>query len=155
MAKEIDIVRELTELGYSPISNSCILVKFGAEDFISKASNLLKNGIINDKLLVLQICNSELILLPLALNKLFDRDNIVEIPFSEIKNIDITSDLVNYNIDILTYDEEIILQTPKANNLMEKFLNNTLVFAQEDFWNQKNWHRDNLENTLDGLKNIL
>ncbi|MGY3751156.1 hypothetical protein [Vagococcus acidifermentans] len=154
MAKEKDIIKELKTLGYDPIPNSCILVRYGdgQDGVLSKVLKVLRNGVTPDQLLFLQICANELVLVPLGWKKLIDSEQLIEIPLEVIQTVSVKSDGINYRITIKTADDWIALNAPKPE--FEFFRGKTFVFAQEDFFGQKNWHVDNFQKTLRALEEL-
>lgn len=79
------------------------------------------------------------------------REVAFEIPFTTIKNIQVEECGLNYTILIET-DHDIIRLSAQQKELSD-FRMAGLLGGMGDF--EKNWHKENLDHTLEALKGIV
>ena len=100
---------------------------------------------------LLQVCEEELVLLPFAagLGGL-KREVALEIPVTSIKSLEVTEYLLNYNIRIET-DEDVLTLSVQQKELSD--LRSSGLLAS-DWPTGGNWHKENLDATLELLKSL-
>ena len=158
MANERKINDFLKDAGYEPREGKTIIVKYAPENLSDQIAKFFSM-----EFYVLQICKKSIVLVPF--NKVtvaLKKEVALEIPFSRIRSVSIIEKFLNYLITLETEDGTINLSTQQA-ELSEWRTSGSLTFggsildsgisAAEVFKGQ-NWHRKNLEETLEALKNF-
>lgn len=149
MAKEIKILENLKELGYEPIKNTAILVKYDTPNLSAKIVDFF-----NFEYYVLQICENELVLIPFSkMTGLLKKEVTLEIPQTTISKVDVETKGLDYKIIIYSQDGEIRLTTQQK-ELADFRISSS--YANDSFLGlgSKNWHKENLEGTLSKLKEL-
>lgn len=149
MAREIKILENLRELGYRPVENTAILVKYSAPNLSAKLINFF-----NFEYYVLQICEGELVIIPFStMTGLIKKEVTLSLPFSSIKQVTIQEKGFDYHIAIDTTDGMIQLVTQQK-ELADFRISSS--YANDSFlgFGSKNWHKENLEGTLTQLQEI-
>lgn len=149
MAKEIKILENLKELGFQPVSNTAILVKYDAPNLSAKIVDFF-----NFEYYVLQICATELVLIPFSkMTGLLKKEVTLEIPLVTISSVEVETKGLDYKITIRSQEGDIRLTTQQK-ELADFRISSS--YANDSFLSlgSKNWHKENLENTLSKLKEI-
>ncbi len=147
MAREEKVWKFAEEAGYEPLENRCIIVKYAPANLSDQIASFF-----NGEFYVLQLCKSEMILLP------FDpmwtglrKDVSLVLPYGEIQSVEVSDDLLNSVIAIRTGEDLIRLTTQQA-ELSD--LRSSGIYATIYAGFFKNWHKENLEGTLLELKKL-
>ena len=142
MAREEKVWKFAEEAGYEPLENRCIIVKYAPANLSDQIASF-----INGEFYVLQLCKSEMILLP------FDpmwtglrKDVSLVLPYGEIQSVEVSDDLLNSVIAIRT-GEDLIRLTAQQKELSD-------LRTSGLYCGGKNWHKENLEGTLLELKKL-
>lgn len=144
MAKEIKIHSIVKNLGYEPLENRTIVVSYAPANLSDTIARFFSN-----EFYMLQLCTEQLILLPLSkLSLKPQKEAALEIPFSAIRSVSIKHVGLNDHITIQTDTDSITLSTQQA-DLNE--WRTSGVAALESPFSLKNWHKNNLADTLDAL----
>ena len=80
------------------------------------------------------------------------KEELLVIPYSRIKSIEISEDLLNYIISITT-DTDIIRLSTQQKELSNLRTSGSLTSKKAGI-TLENWHKDNLDITLEALKKI-
>lgn len=145
--REVKIWDIVENIGYQPIKNQSIIVSYAPENL----SDAITKFFISTPFYALQICETELVLIPFGTLSLEVKKEVtLEIPFSSIKNVDVKEKGLNYHIGIVTKDGIIELSTQQkelSDLRMTGVITNSIFFS-------KNWHKENLDVTLKRLKEL-
>lgn len=149
MTREIKILENLKDMGFQPIENTAILVKYAAPNLSAKIVDFF-----NFEYYVLQLCQEQLVLIPFSkMTGLLKKEVTLDIPFHTISSIDVSEKGLDYRITIETSDGLLAL-TAQQKELADFRLSS--AYANDTFLGlgSKNWHKDNLDVTLAKLKDI-
>lgn len=143
--KKLDMLIE--ELGFIPVEDMRIVVTYGGENLSDRVVKTL-----NPKFYMLQVCKEDILIIPFALNGMIglvkkDIDSIISI--ESIKEIKVEEKGFNYEIRIETNEDTIILS---AQQKQLSIFRMTGALGLKSL--TKNWHVDNLDSTLEYLRNI-
>lgn len=148
MAREEKVWEYAIEAGYSPLEDRCIIVKGAAGDLSDKIVRFFD---VCD-VAVLQMCETELILIPFDQNWATPKKDVsLVVPYSEIESVKLVDDLLNVIIDI---------ETPSGNTRLttqQKELSNLRLsgaYASQFRGDHVNWHAENVEATLKALSEL-
>lgn len=147
MAREEKVWEYAIEAGYEPLEDRCIIVKGAAGDLSDKIIRFFSAS----DVAVLQMCESELILLPFKLSSTLEREPSLVIPYSEIESVKLVDDLLNVIIDIETNGGGVRLTTQQK-ELSDIRLSG--VYASQYSGGYENWHAENVDATLDALSKL-
>lgn len=139
-------VRE--EAGFQPLENRCIVVKYAPDNLSDKIVSFF-----NCEFYVMQLCEHEMILLPFdRLWGSLSKDVSLTISYDEIQLVEITDELLNTIITIQAGTDTIRLTTQQK-ELSDLRMSgmNAAQFADGG----KNWHKENLDETLETLKGFV
>lgn len=146
MASEKKVFDVIKEAGFEPIEDRGIIVKYAPENLSAKIANFFSM-----EYYVLQLCDSELVLVPFStITAGLKKEVALQIPYSAIKSVSVKEDLLNYLISITT-DTDIINLSTQQKELSDFRSAGFLTFGSV---NVSNWHKKNLDGTLEALKNI-
>lgn len=149
MAKEIKILENMKELGFQPVNKTAILVKYDAPNLSAKIVDFF-----NFEYYVLQICETELVLIPFSkMTGLLKKEVTLDIPLVTISSVEVETKGLDYKITIRSQEGDIQLTTQQK-ELADFRISSS--YANDSFLGlgSKNWHKENLENTLSKLKEI-
>ncbi|MDO4338185.1 MAG: hypothetical protein Q4C91_08890 [Eubacteriales bacterium] len=156
MASEKIVHDILKKAGYSPMEDRSIIVTYAPENLSEKIVRFFSN-----EFFVLQMCESSLVLLPFGrMSLMLKKDVALEIPYKNIHKVDIREDMLNYRIKLET-DDGIIVLSAQQKELSEFRTSGTLSVGMSGLGSGitdsqhlkvKNWHRSNLDATLEALK---
>ena len=145
MAREEKVWEYAIEAGYSPLEDRCIIVKGAAGDLSDKIVRFFD---VCD-VAVLQMCETELILIPFDQNwATLRKDVSLVVPYSEIESVKLVDDLLNVVIDIETSSGNTRLTTQQK-ELSDVRLSG--IYASQYAGGYKNWHAENVGATLKAL----
>lgn len=151
MAHENKIKQFAQEAGYEPLEGRCIIVRPAPDNLSEKIVSFLKSFVECD-MCVLQMCKNELILLPFdPMWASLRKDVSLVLPYEKIQSVELGEDLLNTLITIRTDDDEIRLTTQQA--ALSDF-RTTGLHATQYVGGYKNWHKENLDGTLQALKGL-
>lgn len=146
MAKEAKVSEILREAGYEPLENRCIIVSYAPADL---SDAIAKFFTMNTEFYVLQICREELVLVPFGkMNWGLKKEVALTIPFSQIKGTTIEKKGLNDYLTIETEDSQITL------SIQQKGLSDLRSSAYLGGQFGRNWHKNNLDATLEELGRI-
>lgn len=144
------------EAGYNPIPNRAIIVTYAPANLSEKIVRFFSN-----EFFVLQMCENSLVLLPFGrMSMVLKKDVTLEIPYDHIHKVEVQQDMLNYRIELDTDDGLIALSTQQK-ELSEFRTSGTLSVGMSGFGSgvtsegvtkKENWHRANLDATLEALK---
>ena len=148
MATEKKVFEIIKEAGFNPIDDKGIVVKFAPDNLSAKIAKFFSM-----EFYVLQLCNDELVLVPFStITAGLKKEVTLQIPYSEIKSVEITEDMLNYQIAIIT-DTDTIRLTAQQKEL-SGFRSTGMLAIYNDGLKVSNWHKENLDGTLKMLSDI-
>lgn len=158
MATEKKVTEILREAGYEPVEDRAIIVSYALVNMSEKIARFFHN-----EFFVLQICRESIVLVPFG-KLLLDlkKEVALEIPFDSIKAVSVSEDMLNYSIELDT-DEGIITLSAQQKELSEFRSSGTLATGMSGlnsgvsgakFLKPENWHRKNLDATLEAMKGL-
>lgn len=144
------------EAGYTPIPDRAIIVTYAPANLSEKITRFFSN-----EFFALQMCENSLVLLPFGQMSLaLKKDVVLEIPYDRIRKVEVREDMLNYRIELDTDDGLISLSAQqKGFNALRH--SGTLSVGMsgygsgvtsEGITKKDNWHRANLDATLEALK---
>lgn len=148
--KEKKVEDFFRETGKDAIENECILVRYAPKNLSDAVIKFFWN-----KWLVLQVCKDSLVIAYIVADGLWALDlgeeNMLEIPFSEIKNIELEESGFNYHLTIETGQDSLRFSIEQAE--LSNWRSSGMV-ATPFGLDKDNWHKHNLDRTLDALKEL-
>lgn len=148
MATEKKVFEIIKEAGFEPIEDKGIVVKYAPENLSDKIAKFFSM-----EFYVLQLCKDELVLVPFStITAGLKKEVTLQIPYSTIKSVEVTEDMLNYQIAITT-DTDTIRLTAQQKEL-SGFRSTGMLAFYNDGLKMSNWHKENLDGTLEALKNI-
>lgn len=148
--KEKKVEDFFMEAGFDAVENECILVQYAPKNLSDAVKKIFCN-----KFLVLQVCKGSLVIANIIADGLWalalGEEDILKIPFSEIKNIDLEESGFNYHLTIETGQDSLrfSIQQGELSNWRSSGMVTTPFGLDKD-----NWHKHNLDRTLDALKEL-
>lgn len=151
------IVKEIIkDAGYTPMEDRAIIATYAPANLSEKITRFFSN-----EFFVLQMCESSLVLLPFGRMSFMLKKNVaLEIPYDSIHKVEIREDLLNYRIELDT-DDGLIALSAQQKELSEFRTSGTLSVGMSGLGSGivgpkelkvENWHRSNLDATLEALK---
>ena len=141
----MDIVKSA---GFEPIADKGIIVKYAPENLSAKIAQFFSM-----EFYVLQLCKDEVVLIPFStVSGTLKKEVTLQIPYSSVKSVEIVEDLLNYQI-VLTTDTDSIRLTAQQKELSDFRSSGTLSLYSEGL-KISNWHKENLDATLETLRKI-
>ena len=132
------------EAGYKPLENRCIIVKYAPANLSEQFA-----AFFNSEFYVLQMCEHEIILLPFNTTwGNLRKDVSLVLPYGDIQWVELKDDMLNTVITIRTESDTIRLTTQQA-ELSD--LRSSGIYASIYSGFFKNWHKENLDDTLQAL----
>ena len=132
------------EAGYKPLEDRCIIVKYAPENLSEQIT-----AFFNSEFYVLQMCEHEIILLPFNTTwGNLRKDVSLVLPYGDIQSVELEDVTFNTVITIRTGTDTIRLTTQQA-ELSD--LRSSGIYASIYAGNFKNWHKENLDDTLQAL----
>lgn len=151
MASERKIQEYARQAGYTPLEDRCIIVKPAPGNLSEKIVSFF-TSIVKCDLCVLQMCEHELILLPFdPMWTSLQRDVSMVLPYGDIQSVELADDMLNTVITIRAGEDVIQLTTQQK--ALSDFRMSGLNAAQYA-GGYKNWHKENLEGTLEALRKL-
>ena len=101
MATEKKVYKVINEAGLKALENKCIIVKYAPHNLSAKILEFF-----NSEFYVLQLCEHEIVLIPfnlMTLNMTLKKEELLVIPYSRIKSIEISEDLYHFNYNRYRY----------------------------------------------------
>lgn len=148
MAREEKVWEYAIEAGYEPLEDRGIIVKGAAGDLSEKIVRFFETW----DVVVLQMCENELILLPFeSFWGTLERDVSLVVPYADIESVKLIDDLLNVIIDIETSGGSVRLTTQQK-GLSDIRLSG--IYASQYAGGYKNWHAENVDATLKALSEL-
>ena len=123
MATEKKVFEIIKEAGFEPIEDKGIVVKYAPENLSAKIANFFSM-----EFYVLQLCKDELVLVPFStITAGLKKEVTLQIPYSTIKSVAVTENMLNYQIAI-TNDTDTIRLTAQQKELSALRSTGTLAF---------------------------
>lgn len=158
MATEKIVNEILKDAGYTPREGRAIIVTYAPSNLSEKITRFFSN-----EFFVLQMCEDSLVLLPFGrMSFMLKKDVALEIPYDRIHRVEVREDMLNYRIELDTEDGLLSLSTQQK-ELSEFRTSGTLSVGMSGFGSGilgagalkiENWHRTNLDATLEELKTL-
>ncbi len=143
MANEVK--KFVEELGYQPLEDRCIIIKYAPENLSEQIV-----AFFNSEFYVLQMCEHEIVLLPFNTTwGNLRKDISLVLPYEDIQSVELEDVTLNTVITIRTRSDTIRLTTQQA-ELSD--LRSSGIYATIYAGFFKNWHKENLDDTLKALK---
>lgn len=148
MAREDKVWEYAVRAGYAPLEDRYIIVKGAAGSLSDKIVRFFSAC----DVAVLQMCESELILLPFdPYWATLEQDVSLVVSYSDIESVKLVNDLLNVIIDIETNGGSVRLTTQQK-ELSDMRLSG--VYASQYAGGYKNWHAENVDATLEALSKL-
>ena len=139
-----EVTKFTQEAGYKPLEDRCIIVKYAPENLSKQIMEFF-----NAEFYVLQMCEHEIILLPFNTTwGNLRKDVSLVLPYGDIQWVELKDDMLNTVITIRTESDTIRLTTQQA-ELSD--LRSSGIYASIYSGFFKNWHKENLDDTLQAL----
>lgn len=155
MAKETTFLTDLHDLGYEPIENRAIVVRFQPKNLSGEIADFFSA----DNYYVLQICKEELVLLPVSRHKWkgtfqTNKEDLLDIKFTQIKEITTEESGVNYLLTIKLDKQTMEFKVQQKE--LSALRTSGAIGTESNFWGArvKNWHKDNFDETLSELLSL-
>ncbi len=135
------------EAGYKPLKDRCIIVKYAPANLSEQLA-----AFFNSEFYVLQMCEHEIVLLPFntTWGNLRKEVSLV-LPYEDIQSVQLEDAMLNTVITIRTGSDVIRLTTQQA-ELSD--LRSSGIYATLYAGYFKNWHKENLDGTLEALQGL-
>lgn len=148
MATEKKVYETIKSAGFEPIEDQGIVVKYAPKNLSDKIAQFFSS-----EFYVLQLCKEEIVLVPFStMTAALQKEVTLEIPYSTIKSVEVTEDLLNEQITITT-DTDTICLTAQQKELSDFRFAGALSSQMEGF-KVSNWHKENFDTTIEALKNL-
>ncbi|MCI9506931.1 MAG: hypothetical protein HFF62_10160 [Oscillospiraceae bacterium] len=151
MAHEQKIWKFTQEAGYEPLESRCIIVQPAPDNLSEKIASFF-TALFKCNLCVLQLCRNEMILLPFdPMWASLKKETSLVLPYADIQSVELADDLLDTIITIRTNEDVIRLAT------QQKALSDWRMSglqATQFVGGYKNWHKENLDQTLQDLKKL-
>ncbi len=143
MSREVQ--KFVQEAGYQPLEDRCIIVKYAPANLSEQFA-----AFFNSEFYVLQMCEHEIVLLPFNTTwGNLRKDVSLVLPYGDIQSVELEDAMLNTVVTIRTGSDTIRLTTQQA-ELSD--LRSSGIYASIYSGFFKNWHKENLDNTLKALK---
>lgn len=140
-----EVRKFVQEAGYQPLEDRCIIVKYAPANLSEQFA-----AFFNSEFYVLQMCEHEIVLLPFNTTwGNLRKDVSLVLPYGDIQSVELEDAMLNTVITIRTGSDVIRLTTQQA-ELSD--LRSSGIYASIYAGNFKNWHKENLDDTLKALK---
>lgn len=147
MATEKKAWEIIENAGFQPLKNKGIIVKYAPQNLSEKITKFF-----NMDFYVLQLCKNEVILIPFNQMATLKKEVVLQIPYSSIKSVNISEDILNYVITIETNTDVIRLTTQQKE--LSDLRSSGSLSVESIGLSTKNWHKKNLSTTLEALRNL-
>lgn len=143
MANEVK--KYIQAAGYEPLKDRCIIVKYAPANLSEQFA-----AFFNSEFYVLQMCEHEIVLLPFNTTwGNLRKDVSLVLPYGDIQSVKLEDAMLNTVITIRTGSDVIRLTAQQA-ELSD--LRSSGVYAAIYAGYFKNWHKENLDDTLEALR---
>ncbi len=143
MSREVQ--KFVQEAGYQPLEDRCIIVKYAPANLSEQFA-----AFFNSEFYVLQMCEHEIVLLPFNTTwGNLRKDVSLVLPYGDIQSVELEDAMLNTLVTIRTGSDVIRLTTQQA-ELSD--LRSSGIYASIYAGYFKNWHKENLDDTLKALK---
>lgn len=158
MAAEKKVAEVIKAAGYEPLEDRAIIVTYGCANLSEKIARFFHN-----EFFVLQICKDSIVLVPFGKMFLDLKKNVtLEIPFSSVREVRVSEDMLNYRIELDTEEGNILLSTQqkelsefRTSGMLSTGMNGLGAgMSVAKYLKIGNWHRKNLDATLNTLKGL-
>lgn len=139
----------LRSFGVIPLKNCSIMVQFTTTILHRFLANLPFR---KKTCYVLQICQNELLLLPLKQSGEIKGKDIIKIKTSTIRRLTIETDDYSYYINITCVYGSIQLITSTKELVKLKTRGSS---PENHYWGTKNWHQKNFSHTIEQLEHLI
>ena len=148
MANEKKVYEIIKDAGFKPIEDKGIVVKYAPENLSAKIANFFSM-----EFYVLQLCEDELVLVPFStITAGLKKEVTLQLPYSAIKSVTVNEDMLNYQI-VITTEADTIRLTAQQKEL-SGFRSIGMLAFYSDGVKMSNWHKENLDSTLNMLKSL-
>lgn len=148
MATEQKVYQILKQAGFEPIEDRGIIVKYAPENLSAKIAHFFSM-----EFYVLQLCRDELVLIPFSTMSMgLKKEVTLQIPYEEIRAVQVSEDMLNYQIAITT-DTDTIRLTAQQKELSDFRTAGVLTVYSEGL-KMSSWHKENLDATLQALRDL-
>ena len=145
MANEVK--KFIQEAGYKPLEDRCIIVKYAPANLSEQFA-----AFFNSEFYVLQMCEHEIVLLPFNTTwGNLRKDVSLVLRYEDIRSVKLEDAMLNTVITIRTGSDTIRLTTQQA-ELSD--LRSSGIYAAIYAGFFKNWHKENLDGTLNALTEL-
>ena len=154
MAREEKVWQYARQAGYRPLEDHCIVVKYAPDNLSAQIA-----GFFHQEYYALQLCESEMILLPFGGMPPFSAglpgglrgDVSLVLDYANIIGVELADELLNTIITIRTKTDTIRLsaQQKELSDWRGSGANATQYIG-----GTKNWHKENLDATLAALRQL-
>ncbi len=142
-----EVRKFVQEAGYQPLEDRCIIVKYAPANLSEQFA-----AFFNSEFYVLQMCEHEIVLLPFNTTwGNLRKDVSLVLPYGDIQSVELEDAMLNTVVTIRTGSDVIRLTTQQA-ELSD--LRSSGIYASIYAGNFKNWHKENLDDTLTALKTL-
>lgn len=155
MANTKRINQVLEKIGFEPQEGKTIVVSYAPVNLSDRIRKLLN---INNFFYALSFCKESIVLLPFSTvwadvkrDVVLGKEEVLELPYSSIRNVNVSESGLSYRIDLQLEDEVISLMAQQAEL---SALRMSGMYSLEDWSFINNWHANNLKGTLEALKEI-
>lgn len=149
MATEKKVMDIIKSAGFEPIADRGIIVKYAPENLSARIAQFFSM-----EFYVLQLCKDEIVLVPFStISTALKKEVTLQIPYSTVKSVEIKEDMLNYQIAVTT-DTDIIRLTTQQKELSDFRSAGALTFYSEGL-KMSSWHKENLDMTLEALRDII
>ena len=148
MATEQKVWDIIKGAGFEPIADRGIIVKYAPENLSAKIAQFFSM-----EFYVLQLCQDEIVLVPFStISATLKKEVTLQMPYTTIRAVEVTEDMLNYQIAITT-DTDTIRLTAQQKELSDFRSAGVLTFYSEGL-KISSWHKENLDATLEALKKL-
>ncbi|MDE6846157.1 MAG: hypothetical protein K2J99_10380 [Lachnospiraceae bacterium] len=155
MANTKRINQVLEKIGFEPQEGKTIVVSYAPVNLSDRIRKLLN---INNFFYALSFCKESIVLLPFSTvwadvkrDVVLGKEEVLELPYSSIRNVNVSESGLSYRIDLQLEDEVISLMAQQAEL---SALRMSGMYSLEDWSFINNWHANNLKGTLKALEEI-
>ena len=148
MATEKKVWEIIKSAGFEPVADKGIIVKYAPENLSAKIAQFFSM-----EFYVLQLCKDEIVLVPFnTMTATLKKEVTLQFPYTSIKSVEVTEDLLNYQITITT-DTDTIRLTAQQKELSD-FRSAGVLTSYSEGLKVSSWHKENLDATLEALRNL-
>ena len=148
----------LEKMGFEPEEGKMIVVSYAPENLSDMIAKLLGAIFQSFNFFALSFCKESIVLIPFSTycadvkkEAVVKKEGILELPYSSIRSVEVSETGLNYRIDIRLEDEVISLSAQQAELSL---LRMSGMYSLEDWTFVNSWHKNNLKETLNALKEI-